>query len=161
MTTKCRLQLLDELQTSQQGVCHLLEAMAHAQDWQREPAEWSFRFLAAHLVTVERECYFPRVVRIAAGERPYFGGYIRTDLNLGGHDLSESLAEWVRVRRQLIDYVAALPDDCLNLTGIHADLGYMTVLDTLDEIVAQDYGMARHIRQLMVDYHESLLHPVN
>ena len=161
MTEKSRQQLLDELDASQREVSQLLESMVHVQDWQREPVEWSFRFLAAHLVTVERECHFPRVVRIAAGEHPYFDGYSRTDLNLGGHDVRESLAQWEQVRRQLIEYVAALPNERLDLTGVHADVGDMTVLDALDEIVAQDQGMARHVQQLIIDFYESLLHPVN
>ena len=65
------------------------------------------------------------------------------------------------MRRQLIEYVAALPDERLDLTGVHADVGDMTVLDALDEIVAQDQGMARHVQQLIIDFYESLLHPVN
>lgn len=161
MTEKSRRELLEDLQTSQQEITHLLESMAYVQDWQREPAEWSFRFLAAYLVTVERECHFPRIVRIAAGEHPHFSGYSNSELDLARFDLHDSLAEWALVRSQLIDFVAALPDERLDLTGVHADVGGLTLLDALDDIVAQDQGTARYIQQLIVDYYESLLFPVN
>jgi hypothetical protein len=61
MTDKTRAQLIDELAASQQEVSRLLASTAAIQDWQREPAEWSFRYLAAHLAAVERERNLPRI----------------------------------------------------------------------------------------------------
>src|SRR5687767_1401335 len=95
-----RAQLLKELQRSQTQVIQLLEAMAPVQDWQPEPVEWSFRFLAAHLATVERTCHLPRVMRIASGETPTLGLYASTAADHQKADLHKSLEQWVATRRQ-------------------------------------------------------------
>src|SRR5687767_4850071 len=93
-----REQLLQELQRSQTQVIKLLEALAPIQDWQPEPAEWSFRFLAAHLATVERTCHLPRIMRIASGEIPTLGLYTNTAADYQKADLHKSLKRWVAAR---------------------------------------------------------------
>ncbi len=150
---------MEELRVSQIEVSALLTSMADVQDWQREPAEWSFRFIAADLVTVERECHFYRIVRIASGERPHFECYSRSDLNLDCHDLRDSLSEWRDARDSLLHFVESLPLEKLEVAGVQADIGDITILDILQLLLDQDRGNARHIRQLIEDYYEELLHP--
>ncbi len=149
-----REQLLQELQRSQTQVIKLLEAMAPIQDWQPEPAEWSFRFLAAHLATVERTCHLPRIMRIASGEIPTLGLYTNTAADYQKADLHKSLKRWVAARLELTDFVKSLSARQLTYIGIHESLGPMTVLDMLHEILDQDRGNLRHVRQLIVVYQE-------
>ncbi len=131
--------------------------MAAVQDWQREPAEWSFRYIAAHLVSVERECHLPRMMGIASGEQPYFHHYMAHGVDFGDTDLEESLEEWRAVRRQLLDFVCGLPAETLDYTGTLEQCGDMTLLDALEELVEQDQGQMRHVRQLIADFFEERL----
>jgi hypothetical protein len=152
-----RKQLLQELQRSQTQVVKLLEAMTPIQDWQPEPAEWSFRLIAAHLATVERTCHLPRIQRIASGETPMLTLYTNTAAGYQKADLHKSLKRWIAARRELVDFVNSLSTRQLEYTGIHESLGPMTVLEILREILAQDQGNLRHVRQLIEVYQEDNL----
>ena len=154
MGEQTREQLLQELQRSQTQVITLLEAVTPIQDWQPELAEWSFRFIAAHLATVERTCHLPRVIKIASGETPTLGLYSNTAANYQQVDLHKSLKRWVATRRELIDFVASLTPQQLSYIGIHASLGRITLLELLQEILEQDQGNLRHVRQLISVYQE-------
>ena len=157
MTQKTRRELIAALENSQAELQRLLESMASVQDWQREPAEWSFRLLAAHLATVERECHLPRLRSIATGEQPRLAGYSHTGLALATRDLHDSLADWAEARRALLAFVTELPADRLTLTGIHADVGAITLLEVLEELALQDQGHIRYVRQLIQDFYDDQL----
>jgi len=154
MADLTRDQLVAELQRSQMQIVKHLEIMASIQDWQPEPAEWSFRFLAAHLATVEQTCHLPRVTRIASGENPTLTLYASTAAGYQKADLRKSLKKWVATRRELIDFVNSLSVRQLTYIGIHESLGPVTVLDLLNEILEQDQGNLRHVRQLIIAYQE-------
>ena len=84
MSESTREQLLEQLEDSQRRVSAVLAPMEPVQDWQREPVEWSFRYIAAHLATVEEGCHLPRVERIAAGDNPRLTRYnYKSDLDRG------------------------------------------------------------------------------
>jgi hypothetical protein len=149
-----RDELMKELQSSQKQVVNLIEAMASIQDWQPEPAEWSFRFLAAHLANVERTCHLPRVISIASGETPTLSLYSNTATNYQNADLHKSLKQWMSARQELLDFVKSLSPRQLAYVGIHESLGPLTVLELLQEILEQDRGNLRHVRQLIIAYQE-------
>ncbi len=155
-----RHELLHALQIAQQQVIELLESMADRQDWQPEPAEWSFRMIAAHLATVERTCHLARVQDIATGRVPHLRLYTNTAPDVHQLDLRESLRQWTATRRQLLDFVRRLTDDELTFVGIHEQVGPMTVLDTLREVLAQDRGNLRHVEQLIEAYYEAQTAPI-
>ncbi len=147
-------QLLEELDASQRQVTAILSSMEPVQDWQREPVEWSFRYIAAHLATVEQTCHLRRVKRIAAGGNPRLARYNYTAADFAQIDLRDSLHAWRAARQQLIDFVSRLSERELHFTGAHEGVGAITVLDALQEILDQDRGNFRHVCQLIVDYHE-------
>jgi hypothetical protein len=157
MDVHTKEQLLQQLETSQRRVAALLESVADVQDWQPEPAEWSFRCIAAHLATVEQKCHLRRVKLIASGENPYLAHY----WNIGGyfyqHDLRDSLRRWIFTRQKLINFVRALSEQELLHTGTHEAIGSITVLDTLQEILEQDQGHYRHLTQLIIEYLEEAM----
>lgn len=149
-----REQLLQELQNSQAQVINLLETVEPIQDWQPEPAEWSFRFIAAHLATVEQTCHLPRIINIAAGDTPTLSLYTNRAADYEQTDMQKSLKRWVATRRELMDFVASLSPRQLAYTGLHESLGSITILELLHEILRQDRGNLRHVRQLIVVYQE-------
>jgi hypothetical protein len=57
-------ELIGAIRSTQGQLTGLLESISFDQDWQPAPKEWSFRFIAAHLATTEKECYQDRVVRM-------------------------------------------------------------------------------------------------
>ena len=119
MSEPTRQQLLQDLQTSQQQVVDVLGATESIQDWQREPVEWSFRHLAAHLVELEQRissapCEAHRVRRHAS-----LAPVQRIAEDIDEQTVSESLREWIAARQELIDYVSSLDDRQLHFIGIH------------------------------------------
>lgn len=152
-----REELLQNLQDSQAQVVRLLESMADVQDWQPEPAEWSFRLIAAHLATVEQACHLHRVMDIASGVTPDLDPYANRNMPLARADLHDSLQQWIAVRRRLIAFVRELSRAQLDYVGVHQAIGPMTVLDTLQEILEQDQGNLRHVYQLIHAYYEEAL----
>ena len=132
--------LLDELRRSHREVAALLESMTGNQDWQPEPAEWSFRFIAAHLATVESEYHMPRVTRIASGEHPHFDYYSDSGMDYSGQEMGDSLRLWAQSRQRLVEIVSELPENRLQFTGTQAVVGTISLKDVLDDIVAEDKG---------------------
>jgi hypothetical protein len=145
MLVDTRAQLINQLETSQNELIALLTSVADQPDWQPAPDMWSFRYHAAHLATVDREAYWERVTRIAAGEKPHFEWYLNTDRDFSQHDLRDSLHQWAITRRQIIDFVRALPEDKLTLTGTHRTFGTITVLDVLQGMLDHDH---EHLEEL-------------
>ena len=154
MSEPTRQQLLRDLQASQQQVVDVLASTEKIQDWQREPVEWSFRHLAAHLVELEQRYHLRRVQRIASGDMPRLRLYNESAEDIDEQAVSESLREWIAARQELLDFVSSLDDHQLHFIGIHEQIGAMTVLDALQEMLEQDQGTFRHICQLIVDYLE-------
>jgi len=141
-TTK---QLIGRVRATQEQLTHMLKSVAIDQDWKPAPGEWSFRYIAAHLATVDKECYQDRVVRIAAGEMPYFESYFNTGRDFGMVDLLDSLHAWAIPRVEIIDFVANLSEEQFSLVGTHAAFGTLTVQGVLELMLDHDQ---EHIRDL-------------
>lgn len=142
-------QRIRELENSQNRLVALLESVLEDQDWGPGPEEWSFRYIAAHLATVERECHLQRVKRIAAGEQPYFESYFNTGWDFSRYDMKESLDEWVAARREIIEFVRALSEDERSLTGTHSAFGRITLLDVLEMMLEHDREHLRDLERMM------------
>ena len=144
--------LMTQLEATQKQLIVLLESVAHDQDWQPNPSEWSFRYLAAHLATVDRECFKDRVVRIAAGEKPHFESYFNTGRDFSRIDLRVSLGEWAITRQEIFDFVQTLPEEACLLMGTHASFGTITVLSVLGTMLNHDREHLQHLEQLISEY---------
>jgi hypothetical protein len=145
-------QWIDKVQYNREKLSSLLESMASDQDWQPGPDEWSFRFLAAHLETVDKECYLDRVIRIAAGENPHFASYFNTGRDFSRIDLEEALREWSVTRQEIVDFVRDLPEEKLRLTGSHTFFGTINVLDVLKSMDEHDSEHLRDLERVLEDY---------
>jgi len=144
--------LISNLKTTQMRISDLLELVADDQDWQSDPGEWSIRYIAAHLATVDRECYRDRVIRIAANENPHFESYFNSGRDFSQYDLRDSLYEWAVTRQEIIDFVRALPENNWSLTGTHAAFGTITVLDVLRMMLDHDQEHLQHLEQAISRY---------
>jgi len=145
MIEKSVEQWIHKVLSSQEKLSSVLESVAGDQDWQPGPDEWSFRFLAGHLATVDKECYLDRVIRIAAGENPHFASYFNTGRDFSQIDLKEALRDWSVTRQEIVDLVKGLPEGKLSLSGVHEAFGRITVLDVLKMMSDHD---AEHLQEL-------------
>jgi len=148
-----REQLIDALVASQNQIVALLESVADDQDWQPAPQAWSFRYIAAHMLTTEEDAYRDRVTRIAAGENPQFGYYLNTGWDFSRFDLLDTLQKWAAARREILDFVRNLPPEKLALTGTHVKFGTITVLDALQLILEHDQEHLQELESLISRYH--------
>jgi hypothetical protein len=145
-------QLISNLKSIQKRISHLLASVSDSQDWQPDPEQWSFRYIAAHMATVEKECYMDRVIRIAAGEKPHFESYLNTGRDFSRLDLRDSLKEWTVTRQEIIDLLSALPDERWSLVGIHAAFGTITLYDVLQMMFDHDQDHYQGLQQMIDEY---------
>ncbi|MFQ5343143.1 MAG: DinB family protein [Anaerolineae bacterium] len=151
MSEDTREQLISKLESSQSRLTALLDSVADNQDWQPSTDAWSFRYHAAHLATVEREAYWDRITRIAAGENPHYEPYFSTDRDFSQYALRNSLSEWAVTRRKIIHFVRSLPRARIALTGTHDTFGTITVLDVLQGMVDHDREHLKELTRLVAD----------
>ena len=149
-------ELIGKVQDSQKELTQLLQSVAAVQDWQPDQDEWSFRFTAAHLATVDRECYQDRVVRIAAGENPRFESYFNTGRDFNREDLLDSLRSWQGTRGEIIGFVSGLPGEKLTLTGTHAAFGTLTVQGVLKLMLDHDLEHIGDLKKMIATYRVSI-----
>jgi hypothetical protein len=148
-TTK---QLIGKVRATQAQLTRLLKSVAVDQDWRPAPEEWSFRFVAAHLATVDKECYQDRVVRIAAGEEPFFESYFNTGRDFGMFDLLDSLRAWAATRGEIIDFVSNMSEEQFSSTGTHAAFGTLTVQRVLELMLDHDQEHIRDLEKMIGSY---------
>jgi len=153
---KTRTQLIGEVQTAQEQLTRLLKSVAVDQDWRPAPEEWSFRFIAAHLATVDKECYQDRVIRIAAGENPFFESYFNTDRDFGMFDLLDSLHAWAATRQEIIGFVSNMSEEQFSHIGTHASFGTLTVQSVLELMLDHDQEHIRDIEKAISRYNSEV-----
>jgi len=158
MVVDKRTQLRESLTATQNRLCGLLESVSSDQDWQPEPQKWSFRYIAAHLATVDKECYLVRVVRISAGEEPFFESYYNTGRDFSGFDLKDSLQEWKVTRQKIFGFVGNLAEESLMLSGTHDSFGKIIVLDVLKMMHDHDQEHIQHLESLITKYKAQVSH---
>lgn len=130
--------LIAELQETQAVISERLRSVADRQDWQRGPDEWSFRYVAAHLATVEKDCMWERLQKIASGSEPHFAYYWNTGWDFSQEELTISLERWRERREASVAFVRSLPEEKWLLTGTHATSGTITMLDVLRIMLDHD-----------------------
>ncbi len=145
MTDNRRAQVIQKIQDSQAELTKILQSVADDPLWQPAGEEWSFRDVAAHMATVDEECFMDRVQRIASGENPHFTYYLNTGRDFSTLSLEDALQNWATNRQQIIDLVNSLSDETLALTGTHITFGTLTILDFLLEMHKHDL---EHIEEL-------------
>ena len=145
-------QLIRQLKSSQKEISLLLASTADDQDWQPDKKQWSFRYIAAHMATVEKDCYQERVVRIAAGEKPQFESYFNTGWDFSQFDLMASLNEWAVTRQEILDNVKVLSEQELSFTGTHDAFGTITILDVLKVMLDHDREHLQELHKLINEH---------
>ena len=127
--------------------------------WKPKPDRWSICEVLAHLAALE-QVYAERVRRITAEESPQLAKYdldgakARREYSRGS--AGESLEHFTRTRRASLALLAGLPLSACARTGIHSELGTITLAHLLNEWANHDLG---HLRQIEELYRARAFHP--
>jgi DinB superfamily len=144
--------LLAELSSTQEQICDLLEPLADDQDWQPRDGEWSFRFIAGHLATNERECFLERIERIASGEGPSFDYYSNDGDDFSNLGLGDWLQAWREIRQAIFERMNGLPEPAWALSGTHRSYGRITLMDVLGSMRAHDEEHLEGLNSILEKY---------
>ena len=142
---------LEAIQDAQARLISLLETAAGEQDWRPEAGRWSFRCIAGHLATTERECFLERVQRILGEENPGFAYYDNTGWDFSQRDLREWLEEWTVTRREIVDTIQEAPEEAWMRRATHETRGEMKLEDILESMAEHD---EEHIQEVEANLEE-------
>lgn len=129
---------LHALQHSQDRIIPLLRDGASTPDWAPAEDRWSFRYIAAHLATTERECFLERVRLFQEKEQPHFHYYHNSERDFSGQDIDENIAAWKAARQKLIAGIQSLDDVQLANVAVHETRGEINIFGLLDLILDHD-----------------------
>lgn len=139
----------------------VLETLLHAApaevlEWKPSAERWSIREVVAHLVDLET-LFVERVRRILREEAPQLPGFTPGG-SLGGpfRDAIDRLVRFAVLRGELVGLVKDAPASAAARTGIHEELGRITLAQTLNELANHDLG---HLRQIAELYRARAFYP--
>jgi DinB superfamily len=134
----------------------LPEGLLH---WKPAPDRWSISEVLAHLTALE-SVYAERTMRMVAEDSPALPKYdLAGAAGSGEHSrgsAGEHLAHFNRTRRSTLTLLIGLPSSAAARTGIHSELGAITLAQMLNEWANHDLG---HLRQIAELYRAYAFHP--
>ncbi len=153
MIKKTKEQLIDQLQSTQKQLSVLLEPVAGNQDWQPAPEQWSFRYIAAHMATVDKECFLKRVKQFSTQESPHFDYYDNAGWDFSRFELTDSLRNWATTRREIIDMVRTMPENIWSRRATYStSANQKTLLELLQMILEHDQEHLQELEQMINKY---------
>ena len=127
--------------------------------WKPAPDRWSISEVLAHLAALE-QVYAERALRMVAEDSPPLmkydlaGAAARGDYSRGS--AGENLALFTRTRRSTLALLTGLPASAGARTGVHSELGTVTLAEMLNEWANHDLG---HLRQIAELYRARAFYP--
>jgi DinB family protein len=119
--------------------------------WKPAPDRWCISEVLAHLAALEL-VYAERALRMVAEDSPPLvkydlpGASARGDYCRGS--AGENLALFTRTRRSTLAMLTGLPASAGARTGVHSELGTITLAQMLNEWANHDLGHLRQIAEL-------------
>ena len=119
--------------------------------WKPKPDRWSISEVLAHLASLE-EVYSGRVQRIAVEDSPPLAKYdlegakARGDYSQGSG--TKNLQRFTGARHSSLAILTPLPASAGSRTGVHSELGTITLAHLLNEWANHDLGHLRQIAEL-------------
>lgn len=144
-----------------QGVLRGLVCAMTAEEaaWKPSPKRWSVLEVLGHLIHVESVGFRGRIERLMQAENPRIDPYDPDAFAAagvyGGRTLGLALAEFETERQHSLAVLEALPAAAFSRTGVHRELGPVTIENLLNEWPLHDLGHIRQIAELVraVKYH--------
>jgi DinB superfamily len=127
--------------------------------WKPAPDRWLISEVLAHLAALE-QVYAERTLRIVAEDSPALAKYDQAGAAVRGEysrgSAGENLAHFTRTRRSTLALLTGLPPSASARTGVHSELGSITLAQMLNEWANHDLG---HLRQMAELYRAHAFHP--
>ncbi len=124
-------------------------------DWKPAPDRWSITEVLGHLLEIE-QLYAERAKRIVVDTNPPLARFVEAD----SRDLQRTTAQYLRdfiiARRAHLYFWHSLPSSAGSRTGVHHEMGSVTLLQLLNELANHDLG---HLRQIAELYRAKAFHP--
>ena len=127
--------------------------------WKPAADRWSISEVLAHLAALE-QVYAERTLRMIAEDCPalvkydQLGAASRGEYSRGS--AGENLGQFTRTRRSTLALLVGLPPSAGARTGLHSELGSVTLAQMLNEWANHDLG---HLRQVAKLYRAYCFHP--
>lgn len=127
--------------------------------WKPAADRWSISEVLAHLSHLEH-VYAERALRMVAEDSPTLQKYDQAGASARGDysrgSAGEHLAHLTRTRRSNLALLRGLPASAGARTGVHSELGTITLAQMLNEWASHDLG---HLRQIAELYRAHAFHP--
>lgn len=137
-------------------LCDLSGELLH---WKPVPDRWSISEVLAHLAALE-QVYAERALRMVAEEAPALIKYDQASAaaraEYSRRSAGVNLALFTRTRRSTLALLRSLPDSAGLRTGVHSELGTVTLVQMINEWANHDLG---HLRQIAELYRAYSFHP--
>lgn len=134
----------------------LRDVPADVLDWKPAPDRWSITEVLAHLLMIE-QLYGDRARRIVVDNNPTLAKYAEpNEAHLGRKSSNQYLQEFVLLRRANYFFWHGIPSSAATRTGVHPEMGAITLLQLLNELANHDLG---HLRQIAELYRANAFYP--
>ena len=134
----------------------LRDAPLELLQWKPAPDRWSISEVLAHLADIE-QLYADRVRRMMAENSPALQRYDQSRASEYSRGLpAEQLARLTTVRAGIVAFLKSVPSSAGTRTGVHSELGTITLAQLLNEWAGHDLG---HLRQIAELYRAQAFYP--
>jgi DinB superfamily len=134
----------------------LRDVPAEILDWKPAADRWSITEVLAHLLAIE-QLYGDRAKRIVVDNNPTLEKYFEPDeANLRKKTTNQYLKEFVALRKANYFFWHGIPSSAGSRTGVHPEMGAITLLQLLNELANHDLG---HLRQIAELYRAKAFYP--
>jgi hypothetical protein len=117
-------------------------------NWKPSPDRWSINEVLAHMLAIE-ELFGDRAKRIVVDNNPALLRYQEPgETQLPEKTARQYLQDFVALRQAHYFFWHGIPSSAAARTGVHSELGTITLLQLLNELANHDLGHLRQITEL-------------
>jgi hypothetical protein len=125
-------------------------------DWKPAADRWSITEVLAHLLMIE-QLYGERAKRIVVDQNPMLAKYVApTEAEIRKKSARQYLEDFVALRQAHYFFWHGISSSAAPRTGIHPEMGAITLLQLLNELANHDLG---HLRQIAELYRAKAFYP--
>ena len=134
----------------------LRDVSADVLDWKPAAERWSITEVLAHLLMIE-QLYGERAKRIVVDQNPTLVKFVAPDESeIPKKTARQYLEDFVALRRAHYFFWHGISSSAGARTGIHPEMGPITLLQLLNELANHDLG---HLRQIAELYRAKAFYP--
>jgi len=133
----------------------LRDVPAETLAWKPAAERWSITEVLAHLLAIE-QLYGDRAKRIVVDQNPMLAKYVAPNEAEIRKSARQYLEDFVALRQAHYFFWHGIPSSACSRTGIHPEMGAITLLQLLNELANHDLG---HLRQIAELYRAKAFYP--